>query len=70
MRRHATATPARVIAPPMSARSPGVSDSAHQLITIVTGGTRYVNVVIRPAVVRVSAYAHVVNAIAVGKTPR
>jgi hypothetical protein len=38
--------------------------------TTASGGTRYVVAPSFPAVVRLSAYAQVVNASAVGKSPR
>ncbi len=66
----ATTTPARLIAPPTSARGPGASPSSHQAMAPVSGGTRYVVAASRPAGERASAYAQVVNAIAVGNSPR
>src|SRR5215470_18088071 len=64
------ATPARHSAPPRYASGRGVSPrNAHDISTTRTG-TMYVVTPILPAVVRFSAYAQVVNASAVGTTPR
>lgn len=57
-------------APPAKASAAGLSPNQSQPMRIASGGTRYVVEPIRPALVDDSAYAHVVNAIAVGKTPR
>ena len=65
-----TATPARHSAPPASVSSPGTSPSASHDIRTTSAGTAYVVAPIRLAVVRASAYAQVVKASAVGKTPR
>ena len=69
-RRRATATPTRHIAPPTYATAGGVSERNTQLSRTVIGGTRYVVTLRLLAVMWRSAKAYVVNAIAVGKTPR
>ncbi len=66
----ATNTPTRHSAPPASASAGGVSARIAHPRTIATGGTRYSVAPIRPAVVRLSANAHVVNPSAVGNAPR
>ena len=48
----------------------GLCGTGSQDISTTNAGTRYVVAPILPAVVRFSAYAQVVNASAVGTTPR
>ena len=49
---------------------PGISSRNSHDISTTMAGTTYVVAPSLPAVVRASAYAQVVNAIAVGPTPR
>src|SRR5690349_2571452 len=69
-RRRDTATPARQSAPPARVSQPGTSPRNSHDIRTTRAGTTYVVAPSLPALVRASAYAQVVNAIAVGPTPR
>ena len=68
--RRATATPTSASAPPAYAIVGGASLRNSTPITMVIGGTRYVVMPRLLALMWRSAKAYVVNAIAVGKTPR
>src|SRR5882757_11051924 len=64
------ATPARHRAPPVSPSAVGTSPSVTHDTSTAMPGTHSVVAAMRPASVLAKAYAHVVNAIAVGPTPR
>src|SRR5215475_2631079 len=68
--RRDTYTPSRHSTPPTYANATGASPSSHQPSRMAIGGTTYVDTPSRLALVRASAYAHVVNASAVGNAPR